>query len=38
MSLRLAARREAAQGRYRRGREVWLERRARVLVDEFHQG
>jgi len=36
MSLRLAARREPQRRRYRRDRVVRLERRARVLVDEFH--
>jgi len=38
MSSRLAARREAARWRYHTDREVRLERRTRVLVDEFHQG
>ena len=37
MSPWLAARREAQRRRYRRDRVVRLERRARVLVDEFHE-
>ena len=37
MSPRLAARREAQRRRYWRDRAVRLERRTRVMVDEFHE-
>ena len=37
MSPRLAARREAQPRRYWRHRVVRLERKTRVLVDEFHE-